>query len=135
MIELNGVQEPYLGLFTSPTGETGLTRTALDGVDLGLTVNAFPKISLLGPNFERMQQITAAFGLSQQWREESLETLSVITRQKVLALNPDLEIDLDAKLTLSATSLTDLQAAFIIHFLVLGMSVLVLICEKALKRL
>ena len=113
----------YNAIFVSQTGVQGLTRSKIEGSTFGQITNAFQKISLLTANFANMQQRTAAFGFTQHWSKLGVDEFSVIVKDYFDKTKKEMIINLDDPPILTPFTLDDLQAAFLVLLMMLGVGI------------
>ena len=92
------------------------------------TTNPLPKISLLTANFVKMQKRKAAFGFTNHWLHLAKEELVEVNRANQVE-NPDMVIDLEPPPRLAAFTMRDLQGAYYLFSVMLGISIVVFLCE------
>ena len=119
----------FNAIYVSQTGVQGLTRSKIEGLSIGQPINPFQKISLLAANFAIMQQRTAAFGFIQHWHKMAKEEFSLIAKDDFDKTNKEMIINLDEPPILTPFTLDDLQADFLVLFVMLGVSIVTLALE------
>ena len=115
-------------LFVSKSGNKGIHISRVTEFDTGAINNGFPKISLLAANFQKLQERVFSFGITVLWYDLSWTTMADITR-KAFEGNTEMTIDLEFPPVLSPFTLTDLQAAFYLVFILLGISTVLFLGE------
>ena len=124
LIELNVAHRTlYHSVFVSQSGVQGLTMSKIETLAAGQTINPLQKISLLAANFAKMQERAAAFGFTAHWSEMGAEEFGRITKYMFDKTNKGMVIDLEALPILSPFTFDDLQAAFLVLFVMLGVSI------------
>ena len=126
LIEINAVQRTALqALYMSKTGRMAISSTPVKEMTMERGVNCLPKISLLTANYFKMQQRSAAFGLVNHWHKISIDKLGEAI--KMIYGNED--IDLEPPPLLKPFTMNDLQGAFYLLIILLGITSLFFLCE------